>query len=315
VAAFCLVMLVSSLIYRSWPDQNLHLVICDVGQGDSILITYGFVQIIVDAGPDEAGVLRCLRDHLPFWDRRIELIVPTHFDKDHIGGFSEVLRRYQVMRAVLPDDERSTAEFGQFKTALLEEQRAGMLVESVFCQSNIGLGDTVLLRFFTAQTARLLPDSEVCRGSTETQLWDKYVAISPDSAPTSLDANNRSTVISIQAGQVGFLLTGDLEASGESALLHSGLVMPMTVLKVGHHGSKSGTTTPFLQAVQPELAVISAGKNNAYGHPSAAVLERVRVAGVQTILQTDQHGTVELVSDGRHFWWTTTEPLQPDKNH
>ena len=113
--------------------------------------------------------------------------------------------------------------------------------------------------------------------------------------------NARSIVLSATYDRVNLLLTGDLELDGEKALLQSDLIKEHSILKVGHHGSKTSTSAEFLAALRPELAIISSGKNNSYGHPAPQVLTNLLQA-TSSILRTDQLGTLEVVTDGTSYW-------------
>lgn len=114
IAFLILLSAFSVLIVLQWPDHYLHIVICDVGQGDGILLTQGFTQVVVDAGLKDEDILQCLRQHLPFWDRQIEWIIPIHLDADHIGGFAAVLERFKVDSMLLSLDSKNTADFDRF---------------------------------------------------------------------------------------------------------------------------------------------------------------------------------------------------------
>lgn len=98
------------LIWQQRPDSYLHVVVCDIGQGDAILLSFGFTQMLIDAGPDEK-VLSCLREYMPFWDRHLEFIVATHADQDHIGGMTAVLSHFSVGTLVLTDQSKQNAGF------------------------------------------------------------------------------------------------------------------------------------------------------------------------------------------------------------
>ena len=119
--------------------------------------------------------------------------------------------------------------------------------------------------------------------------------------------NDNSLVVRVTYGQASFLLTGDVETRAEEVLLRNGAQLASTVLKVGHHGGCTSTTAAFLEAVDPELAVISVGEDNDFGHPCQEVLDRLEVhlGGDEAIYRTDQHGTVEVVSDGTRVWVET----------
>lgn len=282
--------LFSAVLLWQWPDQYLHIVICDVGQGDAILLTQGFSQLLVDAGLREEDVLHCLRNQLPFWDRQIEWIVPTHLDADHIGGFAGVLDRYHVKNMLLPKDTKQSTDFEQFNAAVLREVGEGGVVHTPT------IGAPILIVPTWKLTVIYTP--------TETQLWDaKAVKILDEFNPK--ESNNRSTVLSLVYGQVSLLLTGDLESPIEQALIAHSMVTQHTLLKVGHHGSKSSSSEQFVRLVRPEIGLVSVGKNNQYGHPSPMILERLRQFGVEHILRTDQQGSIVLKTDGQQVWWMT----------
>ena len=303
VGIFLVLTGMAILIFSQWPDEYVHIVVCDVGQGDAILLTQGFSQVVIDAGVDEEQILQCLREHLPFWDRQIDWIVPTHLDADHIGGFPAVLDRFQVQNLLLPRDTKQTADFERFEEAVLREQDAGARLVTAQLGADVPVKPTWLLRVLYAPTARAPTQQPDFQPQTETQLWDAKTLneLNPS------DSNNRSTVLSFQYGQVSVLLTGDLEEPVEQALVARGMVTKHTILKVGHHGSKSSSSDAFLQVVQPEVALVSAGQNNRYGHPADSILHRLRHYGAKNILRTDELGSIELSTDGRTVWQTSVK--------
>ena len=124
-------------------------------------------------------------------------------------------------------------------------------------------------------------------------------------ARAGASSNDNSLVQRLSWQQVGFLLTGDLEAAGEAALLQWGHDLTANVLKVAHHGSGGSSTGEFLAAVAPDYAVISAGADNRFGHPDPAVLARLEEVGDVTVLRTDRQGTVTFVTDGQRVWVET----------
>jgi competence protein ComEC len=127
--------------------------------------------------------------------------------------------------------------------------------------------------------------------------------LAPDSVwATSLtDANLASTVLVARVGAMRFLFTGDAEAGEEDWLLaRDPAALTADVLKVGHHGSSTSTTAPFLAAVRPRLALVSVGAHNAYGHPDAAVMQALHTSGAQ-VLRTDRAGTIVVRTDGRRL--------------
>lgn len=261
------------LVVIQWPDKKLHLIFCDVGQGDAMLMVYRDKQILVDGGPDNS-VLNCLGKSLPFWDRKIDVIVLTHPQADHMIGLIEVLRRYKVGLVMGSGVEAETLEFEEFKAMVKAE---GLSLESVQQGEKLRLG---------------MVEMEV--------VWPAGKA-GVGEAGGEVDVNEVSVVMLGKYGKFSWLLTGDIGEGEEDVLRLTDELQQVEVLKVGHHGSKTSSSEEFLKVIQPKLAVISVGKNN-FGHPSWEVVERLEAVGSR-IVRTDQQGLVEVVSDGRR-WWT-----------
>lgn len=265
------------------PDDRLHVVFCDVGQGDAILIYRKRVQILVDGGPD-AKILSCLSRHVPFWDRTIELVVVSNSDLDHYGGIIDVLRRYEVgtiaTSGVVKDDvgfEVLEGEVEQEKPILLFPGRGDV----------IKTGVVVLEVLWPEDNVQVLASDGQVLGSRKV---------------SGNEINENSLVFLLEYGDFDLLLTGDVvpPASDEVAgVLDRACREPcLEVLKVPHHGSKNGLTAQLLDAVRPELAVISVGKSNRYGHPHAEVMKLLNDRAIRT-LRTDIEGEIEVVTDGR----------------
>ena len=119
-----------------------------------------------------------------------------------------------------------------------------------------------------------------------------------------IDSNNHSVVLRLQFGQISFLLPGDIEAPVEEKLVASGVPLTATVLKSPHHGSRTSSSEAFLEAVEPQVVVISVGAENRFGHPSLEVIERYAAYGLP-VLRTDQRGTIEFITDGEQLWVET----------
>ena len=261
------------VVVRQWPDDKLHLVFCDVGQGDAILVKYKHHQMLVDGGGDNS-VLSCLGRSLPFWDRKLELMVLSHGESDHITGLVEVLRRYQVEQIVSNGLGMQTAGFKAFEQ---QAREIGQTIKAVRQGDRVKMGPI---------------DLEV--------LWPaEIVMVNEFNQPESV--NEHSVVMLGRYGRFEFLLTGDIGVREEEVLRLTNKLEEVEVLKVGHHGSKTSSDEKFLQLVKPELAVISVGENR-FGHPNEEVLERLTAAGAR-IKRTDQQGEIEVVSDGKS-WWT-----------
>ena len=254
------------------PDGRLHVYFLDIGQGDSTLIvTPAGRQVLIDGGPDGDVTSQALADVLPGGDRSLDLVVMTHLDSDHSHGLFEVLDRYTTGGVVVgpnPDDGEASAEWDQ---GLRQNELSTLEVGEGY---RIRLEDNIALE-----------------------------VINPPAEHLSGNSNNDSVAMRLTYGQVSVLLTADIEQEAEQRLLNSGTELSSTVLKVGHHGSNTSSTQRFLNAVDPEVAVISAGYDNPYGHPAGAVLERLEgIVGAGNVYRTDLRGTIEVVSDGTTLW-------------
>ena len=260
----------------SLPDGRLHVVFFDVGEGDSIFIqTPHGHQILVDGGPSPSLLLGGLGRAMPFWDRSLDLVVLTHPDEDHLAGLVPVLKRYRVghaMEPALPHETPLAEEWGR----LLSERGVHQVIGQRGMR--IAVEDGVLLEV-------LHPGPILLQG-------------------TEADDNNNSLVLRLVYGRSSFFLAGDLEHEGEEVLLKAGQPVRSWVLKVAHHGAKSGTGEPFLAAVAPRLAVISVGRGNRFGHPSPELLRRLAEQGV-SVLRTDERGQIEIITDGERCWVRT----------
>lgn len=250
-----------------WPEAELKLVFCSVGQGDATLMIYRDQQILVDGGPNNR-VLDCLGQYLPFWDREIELVIASHAEADHITGLVEVVNRYQVEQFLAVNEANDTAEYRALMEAI---RRRGVPTKELVGGDAVRLGPVTLA-----------------------WLWPPNPGRGVLGAKTSL--NKFSQVIRASFGEFDWLLTGDIDTKIERQLVTSGTLPEVEVLKVAHHGSKYSTAAEFLAAVSPELAVIEVGKNS-FGHPTPETLNRLLSAGAN-VRRTDTDGDVVIVSDG-----------------
>lgn len=247
----------------SLPDGKLHLIFCDVGQGDAILIVHRQTQVLIDGGPDQK-VLQCLDQNMPFYDRKIEMIVLTHPEQDHETGLIDVLERYNVRYFVSNGLRKSSATFWELEKVKEEKK---VLSASVKTGDRIRIGPL---------------DFSV--------LWPSKESFS-EKKP-----NEASVVLQLSFGHFDALLPGDISEKVEKKLD----LKNVEVLKVAHHGSRFSTSTSFLEMIKPELAVISVGQNR-FGHPTSEVLERLNQAQTR-IVRTDKMGMIEIVSDGWQWY-------------
>ncbi len=279
-------------IHNQKPDEKLHIVFCDVGQGDAILLSRGSTQLLIDAGPDDS-VVSCLSKYMPFWDRVIEFVVATHADADHIGGMEAVFARYTTELIYIPIARKETSDFAAFEHAVQTEADNGATVVIGARGQSLQIGDEIMGRVIWPHFA---PDTQKSTifGRSETTLSDIFASLLPNES----DHNDLSISLIVTFDQVSIALVGDLEKAGEEAVIVSGLIEDVDVLKVGHHGSNTSSYPDFLGNLRPEVSVINSGKNNTFGHPSPGVISRLEEVGA-LILRTDTSGVIEIVTDGK----------------
>ena len=262
-------------------DDLLRVAFLDVGNGDAIFIeTPGGRQVLVDGGTDGLVLARLLGERMRFNDRHLDMVVVTHPHTDHIGGLTLALERYDVGAILERRIDYESAAYEAWARAVSDEQAQGAAVIQARAGQVIALDENTRLEV-------LWPKDELLRGTTS-------------------DADNASVTLRLAHGDVSVLLTGDIFAEAERALLASGAALDSDALKVPHHGSDSSSTPEFLSAVSPAAAVISVGEGNRFGHPDSAVVERLReFTGQSGTYTTANHGTIELTSDGETLWVRT----------
>ena len=246
--------------------SGLKVAFLDVGQGDAIFVEApNGNQVLIDGGPNKA-VLRELSKQMPFYDRTIDGIVITHPHLDHYGGLVDVLDNYKIGFEMDSGNDNLESKSFDIYIKKLEEEKAKRIFAKRGMRVNLdkGLYLDILLPVINKK---------------------------------GMSAHDEMVVARLVYGNNSFLLTGDMEDNLESFLLSFGGSIKSDVLKVGHHGSKTSTSEKFLGLVNPGLAIISAGKNNKYGHPHQEVTERLSVFEIP-ILRTDEKGAIIVKSDG-----------------
>lgn len=261
----------AALVWMAYsaPDEKLTIAFLDVGQGDSIFIQSPTGrQVLIDGGVDR-DVLASLAHVMPFFDRSIDVVIATHPDKDHIGGLPYVFQRYDVDVAIDPGLEVNTEGYDfyadtrdQEKDIVYREARRGDVI-------NLGGGAYIRVLF-------------------------------PDIDPAGMETNDASIVAQLVYGETEVMLTGDAPDETERKLVSIDSHLTSDILKAGHHGSKTSTSQEFIESVHPTYTIISAGKDNSYGHPHADVVARL-IAASTTILTTFEEGTIVFESDGKTF--------------
>lgn len=249
--------------------QKLTVSFLDVGQGDAIWIQApNGKELLIDAGPNQTVTDR-LGEEKNFFDRTIDMILATHSDADHIGGFPYVFDRFVI------------------KTVIKSEISSPTLIDRTFGKKVTSEQSQIV----TARTGeRIILDPK--HGVVVDILF-------PDQNPTGWETNEASIVAKISYGNTSFLLTGDSPSDVEKFLVTEyGSQLKSNVLKLGHHGSKTSSSDEFLQTVQPDIAIVSAGLGNKYGHPSPEVIENVETQTHAQVMETSQQGTIHCTSDG-----------------
>ncbi len=259
-----LLMLIVLIPGASAGELVVHFL--DVGQGDSIAIqSPSGTWALIDAGEEAAGrqvVVPYLKGQ---GVAQLELVVMTHPHADHIGGLLEVVGKLPI-RSIIAD--------GQIHTSATYE------------------------RLLLAIRDKNIPFSLARKGQMHDLGGGAVLTVLHPKALVYDNLNNNGVVTRLDFGAVSLLFTGDVEVPVEQELLHSGAKVASQVLKVGHHGSETSTSAPFVGRVGPAVAVISAGEGNRYGHPAAGVVQRLQSQSVR-VYRTDQHGTVVVRTDGK----------------
>lgn len=238
----------------------------DVGQGDSIFIeTKEGTQMLIDGGRDDRVLIK-LKEVMPVGDTSIDIVIGTHPDADHIGGLVSVLKNYKIGMILEPGSSSDSKIYKALEDEISKDKinrvlaRQGMVI-------NLGDGATFKILF---------PDQDV----------------------TNWETNDSSVVGKLVYGKDSFLFTGDSPIKIEDYLLDTvPAELSSRVLKLGHHGSRTSSSTEYLKAVSPHVGIISAGLHNSYGHPHQETLGRLKELGIPYLSTTDK-GTITFTSNG-----------------
>lgn len=245
-------------------DLEVHFI--DVGQGDSVLLTCDGEAMLIDAGTNSMGDK--VTDYIQYLGiDRLEYVVATHPDADHIGGIDTVLKSIECDMVIMTDEKKDTMTYQEVED-IIEEKNIERHSPKV--QESFDLG---------CSTVTVLGPVELGE-----------------------DSNNNSIVLLVTHGNEKFLFSGDAETEEMEEICSEGMSFKANVYKASHHGSSTGVDEKFLSRVSPEFAVISCGEDNSYGHPHAELLNYLRSNNI-AVFRTDEQGTIVAVSDGDSITW------------
>ena len=259
VISSILLILILIIFFLSIGPSSAELVFFNVGQGDAALLRTADDKIVLfDGGPDNL-ILQGLGKYLPFYQRKIDYIIVSHYHDDHLTGLIELLNKYKIKNVLVtahqPDD-------------FLYQVWADKLLAKNIKPTVVKAGDSFV--------------------ASDGLSWQVILADSEHE-----DYNENSLVIRLTYHNKSFLLTGDLGKVGEDKILSAGLAIDADYLKVGHHGSKYSSSAEFLEVVSPEICIIQSGKDNKFGHPHLETLKRLSAVGCQ-IMNTQDLGTISF---------------------
>lgn len=244
----------------------------DVGQGDSILLQCKGKNMLIDAGDNQYGqtVVNYLKKQ---GVKKIDYLIGTHPDADHIGGLDNVIRSFSIGKIYMPKVQKNTKTYEDVLLAIKEKK---LKITSPKANDTFMLGDA------------------------------KAIILAP--IKTYEDANNNSIVIRVTHGKKAFIFQGDAELDEEVDILNSKANLKADVIKIGHHGSHSSSSKKYMQAVNAKTAVISCGTDNKYGHPHAETMTKLKTMKL-TVYRTDLQGTIIATSDGKKITFKTKKSV------
>ncbi len=251
---------IDNSIEENVNSNNLDIYVFDVGQADSILVSCNGKYMLIDAGNNADGKL-IVKELQDMGITTIDYLIGTHAHEDHIGGMDDVIDNFNIKNFYMPSKQYTSATY---KSVVKSANNKNLKIVSPKIGDKFNLGNAV------------------CE------------VMSIDN--TADELNLTSIVIEVTHGENKFLFMGDAEIENEESRLWD----DVDVLKVGHHGSRTSTSEDFIEQTKPEVAIISLGKNNSYGHPHKEVKELLEEYDI-SIYRTDTEGTIHVVSDGEKY--------------
>ena len=251
---------IDNSIEENVNSNNLDIYVFDVGQADSILVSCNGKYMLIDAGNNADGKL-IVKELQDMGITTIDYLIGTHAHEDHIGGMDDVIDKFNIKNFYMPSKQYTSATY---KSVVKSANNKNLKIVSPKIGDKFNIGNSV------------------CE------------VMSIDN--TADELNLTSIVIEVTHGENKFLFMGDAEIENEESRLWD----DVDVLKVGHHGSRTSTSEDFIEQTKPEVAIISLGKNNSYGHPHKEVKELLEEYDI-SIYRTDTEGTIHVVSDGEKY--------------
>lgn len=252
------------------PQENMEVHFIDVGQGDSTLITCGNQAMLIDAGDDTKGT--AIQSYLQKRGiEKLDYLVLTHPDADHIGGAPVIITKFDIDTVFVSNYKKDTMAYQKLIQAL-DNKMLTCLMPTAGAKYSLGSAEITIL----------------------------------SSGKEYNESNNASVSLVIQNGDNRFLFTGDAEELAETDMLATDISVKADVYQVGHHGSKTASSAAFMEAVNPQYAVISCAEGNSYGYPHAQTLNTFRTKGIK-VYRTDEAGSIIAVSDGKNISFSVPE--------
>ena len=249
----------------NFPPNNMLIHYIDVGQGDCILVQVNNKNLLIDSGPSSSKnkLIKYLKK---FNISKLDYVIATHPHEDHIGNMSTIINSFNIVNFYAPKIYDNSKAFEDMIYSLKNKHLK--ILPIIRGTDSIDLGDNINVSIF----------------SPINDFYDNL--------------NNYSTVFKIKYGSTSFLFTGDAEKEVEQDILNHNDDISADVIKIGHHGSTTSTSSNFLKAVNPSTAIISVGKNNIYGHPNKDTLDLL-IQNKLSLYRTDINKHILLISDGK----------------
>lgn len=258
-------------VYFSQPDEKLNIYFFDVGQGDAELIQKANWQILVDGGPDDIVIER-ISNVMPIDDRKIETIIITHPHADHITGLIEVINRYEIEKIILTKVGYESATYKSL-LELIDKKKIKTITPKI--------GDVEYL-FDQGKITYLWPGEEVSRFEN--------------------NLNNSSIVFRFDYGDFNCIFSGDAEIESWTEIFkkQKNNLPDIDVIKIPHHGSRTGLNENMTNIMRPDIAIISLGLNNKYGFPHKEILD-ILAKNKTRVYRTDQDKSINIRTDGKNY--------------